>query len=99
MSVQQELRGTVSILYHSMISFPDLFISHAVPQTLFHKICHLLCQAEDKQRYGIPAVKYFPPLCSYRCTLQPGLGLMLQLFLYLPDTFPSVNTEISNSRG
>ena len=61
MSMQQELRGTVFILFHWMISFPDLFISYAVPQTLIHKICHLMCQAEDKQRYGIPAAKYFSP--------------------------------------
>lgn len=37
------------------------------------------------------------PFCSYKGTLQPRLGLMLQL--YLADTFPSANIEILHSRG
>lgn len=61
MSMQQELRGRVSIIFQSIISFPDLFISHEVSQTFPHEVCHLMSQAEDRPRCGIPVVKYSPP--------------------------------------
>jgi len=41
--MQQELQGTVSILFDPVISFLVLFISHAVPQTLFPNVSVILC--------------------------------------------------------